>query len=311
MVTDDALRFEGPEKKLEIILTAPRPDLRGDDPARWDRVVRASRATILSKKSTPDMDAWLLSESSLFVWDDRILMITCGRTTLIHALPEILAFVDREEVGFVFYERKNLMYPTDQQSDFEQDVAYLETFFQGKSYRLGPANRDHVHVFYSSHAQAPPDEDATLEVLMHGLAPEALGLFDESAASTAEGALALSGIDRIYPDMERDSFLFSPCGLSVNAVEGASYHTIHVTPQACGSYASFETNVVESDYGPLLDQLLSIFRPSTLTIVLTTSLPAHGVQPRFPGVPEGYHTTERSTYEFDCGYAVTHANLTI
>ncbi|MEZ6189114.1 MAG: hypothetical protein R3F62_29460 [Planctomycetota bacterium] len=43
----------------------------------WERVVEAARAQILSQISTSQCDAYLLSESSLFVYDDRFALITC------------------------------------------------------------------------------------------------------------------------------------------------------------------------------------------------------------------------------------------
>jgi hypothetical protein len=108
--------FEGPEKKLEIHLAGPLSDLRSNRDGRRDRVVRASGATIISRIRGRHMDACLLSESNLFVWDDRILMITRGRTHLIRALPEILGLVTMEMVGALFYERKNALYPMEQPS---------------------------------------------------------------------------------------------------------------------------------------------------------------------------------------------------
>ena len=140
--------YEGPEKKLEVLLRTPRKTLRSNSDGRWQRVTRASRATIVSSLSNASMDAYLLSESSLFVWEDRVLMITCGRTTPLDAVPEIVAIVGKENVAMVFYERKNFLFPENQPSDFEVDAGVMETHFSGRSYRFGPANGDHVHVFF-------------------------------------------------------------------------------------------------------------------------------------------------------------------
>ena len=104
-------RFEGPEKKLEIILSDPQTGLRDNSDGRWDRVVRASGAEILKRKYGNNLDSYLLSESSLFVWDDRILIITCGRTTPVKALPVMLEFIAADNVAYLFYERKNLNFP--------------------------------------------------------------------------------------------------------------------------------------------------------------------------------------------------------
>ena len=48
---DLAIKFEGPEKKLEIILYRPLKNLRNPSSGSWKRVVAASGAEIISKIS--------------------------------------------------------------------------------------------------------------------------------------------------------------------------------------------------------------------------------------------------------------------
>ena len=305
-----AVKFEGPEKKLEIILRGRVPGLRSNADGRWDRVVAAAGATIISHVSTAEMDAYLLSESSLFVWEDRVLLITCGRTQLIRAVPEVSAIVGRQNVEFVFYERKNFLYPGDQPSDFEAEAALLNDVFPGKSYRLGPANHDHIHVYYSSHAQAGRDGDNTLQLLMSDLDPDAMDAFTEKRAKDADEARTLSGMDELYPGMLCDHYLFSPEGYSLNGVSENQYYTVHVTPQAEGSYVSFETNVTEENYTATIEKVLSIFRPGKFSLALTHSL--SGLENPHDLVPADiagrYRVTEKSAYAFDCGYGVLFMN---
>jgi S-adenosylmethionine decarboxylase len=305
-----ATKFEGPEKKLEIILFAPQAGLRSNLDEQWNRVVEASRAAVISGISTDDLDAYLLSESSLFVWEDRILMITCGKTALIHAVPEILKIVNRDRIAFVFYERKSFMFPHEQPSNFEDDVEHMVKYFPGKSYRLGPANYDHIHVFYSSQTNNPLSRDATFQLLMHELDPSVLEIFTLKNGRSGDKIEKRSGLNRIYPQMLKHSHLFSPDGYSLNGIFNKNYFTIHVTPQPEGSYASFETNVIENDYFGLTNEVISIFKPEKFSLVLTTS-----IDERFrtthstvaDAVPE-YTRVEKSLYEFDCGYTITFLN---
>lgn len=308
------MEFEGPEKKLEIILAAPDPELRNNADGRWNKVVAASGAEIVSVISGPDMDAYLLSESSLFVWADRVLMITCGKTTLVKAVPELVRAIDKDRIAFFFYERKNLMYPQYQPADFESDVAMLADFFKGKSYRLGPANHDHVHIFYASApdpaAVAEDDEDETLEMLMHDLDPDVLKAFIPKPGETAAEIEVRTGIDRLYPDMETDHFVFEPYGYSMNRISGQHYATIHVTPEESGSYASFETNVAEARYQEKIEQIMEVFKPGRFTLVFTEAIsdrdPGEG---KVPKKITGYRRSEKSLYEFDSGYAVLFSNF--
>ena len=303
-------KFEGIEKKIEVILSSTLPGLRDNIDRRWERVVKASRADIISKKSTEYLDAYLLSESSLFVWEDRILMIVCGQTNLINSVPEILEIVGQEKVALVFYERKNFTFPLEQPADFEEDVTSLEQYFPGKSYRLGPANRDHVHVFYSSHAKAITEQDATLQVLMNDFDPSVIDIFCNENTMAKDKIAQRFGLNRIYPQMITDSYVFSPYGYSINGIIEKKYYTVHVTPHSEGSYASFETNVMENNYSGTIANLVSIFKPEKFSLLLTTNMDEQCLQfhPAVANVVLDYNVTEKSLYEFDCGYAITFLN---
>lgn len=257
------------------------------------------------------MDAYLLSESSLFVWEDAILMITCGQTTLINAVSEILEILDKDRIAFIFYERKNFMFPEEQPSNFEDDAARMLEFFPGKSYRMGPANHDHLHVFYWARDDAVPEPDSTLQVLMNDLNAGITDIFSEKKGKTSQEAGVCSGLYELYPkQMKTDDYLFSPYGYSLNGIIESNYFTVHVTPQPRSSYASFETNIIEKDYSGVIMKVISIFQPGKFSLALTTSLEDHlrSLHTTMRNVLPGYTMTERSLYEFDCGYAVTFMN---
>ena len=85
--------FEGPEKKVEILVDPAFPSLLKFGDEVWGRVITEARASILSKMANEACIAYLLSESSLFVFSRRVVMITCGRTTLVSAVKEMLRFI--------------------------------------------------------------------------------------------------------------------------------------------------------------------------------------------------------------------------
>jgi S-adenosylmethionine decarboxylase len=136
--------FEGPEKKLEILAAAPMPSLRSMGEESWRRVVELARARIISAVSNDACEAYLLSESSLFVWDERMLMITCGRTTLIESAMEILDRIPGNRLTSVIYERKNENFPELQQTTFEHDVARLQGKAAGTSVIFGDPRADQI-----------------------------------------------------------------------------------------------------------------------------------------------------------------------
>ena len=255
------------------------------------------------------MDAYLLSESSLFVWEDRVLMITCGRTTPLDAVPEIVAIVGKENVAMVFYERKNFLFPENQPSDFEVDAGVMETHFSGRSYRFGPANGDHVHVFFASQRGRHPEKDVTFQILMSDLPSRVTRQYAKDNGNTAVRTFQAELLE-LYPGMAFDSHLFSPFGCSINGIRDAGYVTVHVTPQREGSYTSFETNILDDDYAVASRRMVSLFQPQRFSIVLTSSMDSHcmPLHDRLGTRMPGYEMTERSLNHFDCGYAITYMN---
>jgi hypothetical protein len=107
--------------------------------------------------------------------------------------------------------------------------------------------------------------------------------------------------------MERDGHIFSPCGYSLNGIRHKSYFTVHVTPQTEGSYASFETNVIESDYSGIIANVVAVFKPQKFSLLLTTSMDETCLKSRSTAVSvlPDYKITEKSYHEFDCDYSLT------
>lgn len=309
-MTHCRIPFEGSEKKLEFILHPETHPAVSAGEGEWERVVRSCGADIVSRMAAPSARAFVLSESSLFVWEDRILLITCGQTNLVRAVPEIVDIVGRENVALVFYERKNMHFPHMQPTDFETDVRRLRNHFPGKSRRLGPADDDHVNVFCSTPTAASPEFDGTLQVLMHDLAPEVMDHFSAGAAGQAAPEMPVSRLSGLCRGMQTDSHFFKPRGYSLNGIRGKHYCTVHVTPQPEGSYASFETNTAGGDLSGMIEETIAIFRPGRFSVVWAANGGGRGPFPDAVGNGRisGYAITEKSGCAFDCGYTATLAN---
>ncbi len=61
--------------------------------AKWEEVLELVQCKVLSSCSSEAMDAYLLSESSMFVSDNRFILKTCGTTTLLYAIKAIIEVV--------------------------------------------------------------------------------------------------------------------------------------------------------------------------------------------------------------------------
>ena len=264
--------FEGPEKKLELLLTPHQDSLRDIPEGFWDEVLQICGATIVTKMSNEYFDSYVLSESSLFVYDRRITLITCGQTKLYKVMPMLLEYFGKENLAYLFYGRKSLSFPEEQESDFEQEVFEVDQQLKGRSYRMGAANGDHVHIYVAKGNKAQLDsDDYTLELLMMNPCKEQLSNYiDLNENDCSEQLRKNSGLEALYQDLnpEYDDHLFVPCGYSLNASMGASYFTIHVTPQEKSSYVSFETNHYEEDWGSRVNTLLNLFKPKKAILVI-------------------------------------------
>ena len=82
---------------MEIIFSLPdeKSDLhsrglRSYGRQHWSDVVALLNGSILEHTPLEYYDSYLISESSLFVYPDRVVILTCGTTTLLKALPAIL-----------------------------------------------------------------------------------------------------------------------------------------------------------------------------------------------------------------------------
>ncbi|KAG0306313.1 spermidine resistance protein [Dissophora globulifera] len=373
--TQEAGSFEGPEKLLEIwfgpapyllqgIRTIPdefqssktddsligsdRYGLRIVPKPVWDEMLAIVKCQVLNSIQNDCMDAFLLSESSFFVYPHKLILKTCGTTTLLMALPKILEIAQNycglERVWRVFYSRKTFMFPERQlhvHRDWKEEVAFLDRHFDhGAAYTVGKVNGDHWCLYLtapqddclshitsrrnsigsvdidndantngdnddvvvvggregdrvpqplsiltrdcvagpgqdsplaspgsssessvasssssislassaSSATYLYPSHDQTVEILMTNLNPEAMKRFYQRPDDTpgTVGGVRVdqeTGLAGLFPQAQLDSYLFTPCGYSANALQDGNYYTIHVTPEPVCSYASFETNI--------------------------------------------------------------------
>jgi len=295
--------FEGPEKKLEILAVGPLPSLRSLGNDFWGRVVELARARIISTVSGGACDAYLLSESSLFVWDQRMLMITCGRTTLIESAMEMLEHIPGSRLASLIYERKNENFPELQQTTFAHDTARLQEKAAGTSVIFGDPTADHIALFHLDRAFEPDPADSTLEVLMYDMEPQASRLF--SRASPAPELRKRIGFDEMLPGFQVDDHLFDPMGYSFNAVNDKHYSTLHVTPQRKGSYTSFETNyrVETTEVETTVSRLLDFFRPARSDVLVFQS----GLD--LGDLKNGFRVTSAQSATLGCGYVCEYAHI--
>ncbi|CAM5999452.1 unnamed protein product [Sphagnum balticum] len=134
----------GVEKLLEIWFVRDEADktqsLRRIPREALEKLMTAARCEIISKTSNSHIDSYVLSESSMFVSDDRIILKTCGTTRLMDTVGLIIeyarAFGNMPQVANIFYSRKNFERPQlqyEKHRNFDTETEHLDEYFGGKS----------------------------------------------------------------------------------------------------------------------------------------------------------------------------------
>ena len=167
--------FEGVEKRIEINFRVAADDSKKDSGeiipvagglrclprAALDVCMTAAECEIVSVRSNEMFDAYVLSESSLFVFADKIVLKTCGTTRLLSAVDPILELAALNEHVKLFpcsvrFTRSTYLFPEEQREhhvSFADECEFLESRFghlgSNSSYVMGSNFDDaqwHVYV---------------------------------------------------------------------------------------------------------------------------------------------------------------------
>ncbi|KAH0545304.1 hypothetical protein FGG08_000603 [Glutinoglossum americanum] len=170
--------YSGPEKLLEVWFS-PSPEelpvstacngLKAVSAGIWKEMLDLVNCKVLSTVESEQVDAYLLSESSMFVFPHKLILKTCGTTTLLCGLPRILE-IAALSAGFphvqpnpldgipafatpyrIFYSRKNFLFPDRQHHphrSWRDEVKFLDKMFLGGSaYMIGKMNGEHWYLY--------------------------------------------------------------------------------------------------------------------------------------------------------------------
>ncbi|KAK9855777.1 hypothetical protein WJX84_010316, partial [Apatococcus fuscideae] len=186
--------FEGSEKRLELdwaalgrpVLPVPARGLRALTRQQIATLLEATGCCIVSSRSCVTFDAYVLSESSLFLYETKFVIKTCGTTKTLALVPQLLRFA--ADLGLAptrcKYSRATFLFPAAQPAPYnawEGEVELLNQLFGhlGSSHActLGQPSAGCLqwHLFVAQ-AQVPPAQPATptgcsIEICSTGLCP--------------------------------------------------------------------------------------------------------------------------------------------
>lgn len=153
----------------------------------WKDMLDLVNCKVLSIVASDEIDAYLLSESSMFVWPHKLILKTCGTTTLLSGLPRILEIAALFG-GFakstappsrgiavaaapyrVFYSRKNFLFPDRQRGphrSWRDEVRSMDKLFvNGSAYMIGKMNGEHWYLYLTEpHTLLTPPASPTVDL---------------------------------------------------------------------------------------------------------------------------------------------------
>lgn len=201
----------GPEKLLEVWFAPSAEQLGQAGPVGlkavpeeiWKDMLDIVNCKVLSTVASEDVDAYLLSESSMFVWPHKLILKTCGITTLLSGLPRILEIaalfagfpkstappsrgIDVAAAPYrVFYSRKNFLYPDRQRGphrSWRDEVRSMDKLFRnGSAYMIGKMNGEHWYLYLTEpHTLLTPPASPPIEGDFNGTETKMLSFPEET-----------------------------------------------------------------------------------------------------------------------------------
>jgi len=232
--------FEGVEKRIEIIFNNELPfvsSLRSMSKEDITDILDAAKCSVLVKTICKSFDAYILSESSLFIYDHKLIILTCGTTSLLLSIPVIIEKAHSLGLSYCAcqFTRGDYLFPDKQyypHNSFDEECNYLNTNLPKLENKF-IYNNNRLHIFSKSKYiwQSYQDKDDIIT-------------FNKTVYFNI--TLSVDYINDIRTVLSKyvdsyDDYKFTPCGYSLNAYKDNGYITIHVTPQSNCSYVSIET----------------------------------------------------------------------
>ncbi|KAG2202615.1 hypothetical protein INT47_002047 [Mucor saturninus] len=269
-----------------------------------DKMLALVKCTVLNVISNDYVDAYVLSESSMFVYPHKIILKTCGTTTLLLAVSRLLeiakSYCGFEKVWRVFYSRKSFLFPDRQvgpHRSWEEEVAFLDGFFDaGSSYKIGKETQDQWHLYLTK-----PSDDVLSHSVSSVIPHHLRGVMQEheiqSGASTpvtsdTEDLSPFGNAGYSFPDQTVEIHM---TGLNQENMK-KFYHDIKQTPSGSigGQWVDKETGI--DQLYPLANIDSYLFEPCGYSS---------------NGLWEDRYFTFHVTPEDECSYASFESNIPV
>jgi S-adenosylmethionine decarboxylase len=265
------VHFEGAEKSLEVVVAKGAGSLRARGDAYFRALVAEADGSVIRATRTHDVDAYLLAESSLFVSDRHLSMLTCGRTRVYRAAEKLIADLGADAIDALSLTRFGERFPNEQHSALADDARVLATKLDGALVRLG-AGAPHAGgaFIFERPGRTRVAGETRMRFVANDIDAEVARVFEGEVRN--EQTRVLLPIAARMGEAVRDGFDFAPSGYSMNAVDEVYTWALHVTPEPASSYVSLVSSDEDEDnVAGLVRDALATFRPKTCLV--TTEFP--------------------------------------
>lgn len=247
--------YEGTEKRLLIAVKSI--NLLTLDDFFWQQLVAQSGAAILSTVNNGYIKAYLLSESSLFIWKDKLLLITCGNTQLVKAAIFMQQQWHKTEICTLLFQRHQALKPQLQHSNFHQDSLLLTQQFEGQQQHWQGNYQGDLFVFGDISSKRVTTRNI---YMLHGLSGD-FAIQLQAPNICKNEVLEKLALHTFFTGLLIDHFSFNPKGYSLNAICGEDYLAIHLTPESLSTYLSIETSFNNVQCQGFISHLKLLFSP--------------------------------------------------
>jgi S-adenosylmethionine decarboxylase len=278
--SDEIFLFEAVEKKAEIILATKTVCLLNDiEHNFWYQMVSACQASIVSTINTTQCKAFILSESSLFIWKNRLMILTCGTSPLINAV-EFFMQQFKQLPLHIIYQRQQELSTAVQVTSFDQDVIRLNQYINGQCIYLYTGNFAKQQLYWGVRQPYNTKTEKLIAVV-----PEAnfewcgYQLSTEVCNQLMDPLITSDAVRRLLEIAEWlenqetkwiiDDYSFSPYGYSLNVINQQQFITLHLTPEQPYSYISVCSN---SDISSLISSLINVLQPKISRFIQFTDI---------------------------------------
>jgi S-adenosylmethionine decarboxylase len=232
----------------------------------WEQLLKSSNAFILSFTENISLKAFVLSESSLFVWKHKILLVTCGQTNLINSVLFLIEQIGKKNIDNIIFSRQSSTSLIKENSTFNQDVKVLTSFFDGNVEVFHNNFQNTYHTFSLNNQDTLSSQrEKLVEVYAYNINKKHLHIFNSLDTSISLIREILQ-IKKFIPSFIIDDYLFEPPGYSMNAIYNEKFITIHVTPQSDKSFFSLETNISFNLIADFIKHILKVLTPNNFDL---------------------------------------------